>query len=211
MRGLAIRWRSGATGKSSGYPRSSSSDGDRGNGDRRMDLWRAVRRYPIAFATLTLAGFMLIVPLAISKLNDRGCDFCESTALINIRALKESLERYRSTNRSYPDAWFDDLYTTANPVLGPSSFAADIQTKTQTIQGYVFRYAPQPPGCGGTTCRGYTLTAVPHPPRMWLWMVGYVYGTRSFFLDQTGIYRHCAGGTGADATDPTIDQAPKPC
>lgn len=194
--------------KSCGFPRDSSSDRGQRSGNHKMTPWRAIRRRPILFATFIFVGLTL---LTIPNLSNRWCGACESAAIGNLRALAESLERYRSTSHSYPDAWLDDLYTTVDPDLGPPSFGIDLQTKAQTVVGYMLRYTPQPPGCTGTACRGYTLTAIPHPPRMWLWMVAHGFGTRSFFVDESGIFRQCVGGTGAEATDSTIDAAPKPC
>ena len=69
-------------------------------------------------------------------------------------------------------------------------------------QGYLYTYTAQPDGCAGN-CTGYTLTAFPST-------LGLT-GSRAFFVDESGIIRHCNGEGPADAGDRPLYQLPLAC
>ena len=132
----------------------------------------------------------------------------------NLQTLVTSLEIYRSVHQGYPDTWLEDMYPENEHGFGPPPFAVDIQSAPQVFNAYhQYQYTPMPPGCAEPNCRHYTLVALPTPSLKEF--KRYRYRGRvpveSYFVDHTGVIRHCKGDTSADATDPPINQPPRPC
>ncbi len=159
----------------------------------------------------------------------------ERKAIGNLRGLAECLSLYHDDHAGYPDDWYADLYTSPTSRckhLRPE-FNFDLHTQAKTVEGYDFHYIPLPEGCSEPSCLRYLLTAVPHVPglikatgkkRRAKNMAGQdialiektvvppnTTGTKSLFIDESVMMRHCLGGGGAKMSDPTIDQAPTPC
>jgi len=150
-----------------------------------------------------IVGAVLVLHGTLNVEHDR-IKMNEVNAIGNLQNMAHSnLKMYQGVNGSYPDSWQADMYLNATPDYGMPEFDLDIQTKPQTVNSYTYQYRPEPSGCTEPRCDSYTITAVPQ--------VAGKTGTRSFFTDQSGMIHHCTGGTGADATDRTIDQRPEPC
>lgn len=124
----------------------------------------------------------------------------EAVVMGNQRALVSSLEMYRGSNGAYPDEWQADLYEEAEPDYGPPAF--NLEMAASALQGYRYTYAAMPSGCSDA-CAGYTMTSDPDT-------LG-ITGSRAFYVDQTGVIRHCQGEGPADATDPPMHLAPSAC
>ena len=102
-----------------------------------------------------------------------------------------------ANNNNYPANWVADLYTTPDPDFGPPLFnhamdgtACPPAVASSCRQG--FRYTYTSAAGAGT----YSINANPDG-------LGST-GTRSFFVDESGVVRHCTG-TGATVTDPAVD------
>ena len=145
---------------------------------------------------IVVAIIALLAAIAIPNVLRGRTTANESAAIANIRALTSGLEMFRSVNNQYPAAWQADLYTNANPDFGPPSF--DVTMAASTVQGYNYTYAQ-------VTAQTFTLLSVPQT-------LGTT-GTRSLFVNETGIVRHCRGtGTAAGmAAAATLDAAPAAC
>ena len=163
---------------------------------------------------IVVAIIALLAAIAIPNVLRSRTSANEAAAIGNLRALVGSLEMFRSVNNNYPalETWAASMYGACpggaglpTPDFGPPSFclatlnggAADV------VQGYIYDYtgAAAPAGT-------YTILAVPQN-------VGTT-GTRSFFLNQTGLIRHCqappAGTVGGGPTWTTLDTTPtNPC
>lgn len=169
-----------------------------------------------AFRIRRLVVMLLIVQVGVAAFAHMayGKSYAnESAAIGNLRAIADTLQQYRALHGSYPDNWQEDLYASVEPDLGQPMFNLDLQTQPQTIQGYNLQYTPQPSGCQEPSCTGFVVEAVPAAFVRW-WGQRTRYPNRSFYLDESGIIRHCIGITGAAVTDRTIawdDQPPEPC
>ena len=150
---------------------------------------------------IVVAIIALLAAIAIPNVL-RGRTTANETACIgNMRAIASGLEMYRSVNGAYPATanWKAEMYDNANPDYGPPSFDAD---SGMTVQGFQFTYL-------STVGQTYSWSAVPPSGS-----VGST-GTRGFFINETGIIRHCKCAAAA-CTTPTsaansIDQAPDNC
>ena len=151
-----------------------------------------------------LGGVLIAVVLPYVRLPH--CDAIESAAIGNLRALIGVLGRYHMANNSYPDAWLGDLYPHGAEAYGPLVFGYDLQGEEYVVQGYAYRFTPLPAGCAEPLCSDFALVARPHER-----LFKKNRAIRSFFVDSTGVIRHCFGGAGAGATDLSIDQAAMPC
>ena len=183
-------------------------------------MTRSTRGFTLVEIMIVVAIIALLAAIAIPNVLRGRTSANESAAIGNLRALISSLEMARSVNQAYPSSaaaatsWQTVMYGTScvgaagdtvNPDFGPPSFC---QTLTgggaaNTIQGFVYTYAGD--GVAGNT---YTILAVPTA-------VGTT-GTRAFFVNETGIIRHCADVVG-DMTvanlagENTIDAPPNLC
>ena len=130
-----------------------------------------------------------------------------------LQVLGSSLEMYRRVKSSYPDNWQADMFPDSDLPFAPLDFNRDIQLSAQydAYTHYKYLYTPLPVGCKEPNCTHYTLSAIPSLTDVPIWYR--LRGTRyrSFFSDETGVVRHCVGSSGADATDPPIDEAPVKC
>ena len=171
------------------------------------------RGFTLVEIMIVVAIIALLAAIAIPNVLRGRTTANESAAIGNLRALVSSLEMARSVNSAYPlnATWQATMYganctagTAPDPDFGPPSFCTTLTGAgaANTIQGYIYTYA------GDATGNTYTLLAVPAT-------IGTT-GTRSFFVDQTGLVRHCASppaGTVANGTNwATLDQQPtNPC
>ena len=151
---------------------------------------------------IVVAIIALLAAIAIPNVLRGRATANEAAATGNIRALVSSLEMYRSSNNQYPTAWQADMYTNATPAYGPPSFNLNLAT-AQVVQGYNYIYVQ------GATVQNYTLDA---------WPSATTNGTRAFYVDDTGVVRHCrCPGTGCSATQNaaagsvTLDALPAAC
>ena len=171
------------------------------------------RGFTLVEIMIVVAIIALLAAIAIPNVLRGRTSANEAAAIGNLRALVSSLEMERSVNQSYPalETWQATMYgndcataTAPTPDFGPPSFCtADLNggagappTGSQ-VQGYSYNYTG-----AAAPAQTYTVTADPVT-------VGST-GTRSFFVDESGVIRHCTG-TGATVTDPSIDQAPIAC
>ena len=163
---------------------------------------------------IVVAIIALLAAIAIPNVLRGRTTANESAAIGNTRALVSSLEMYRSVNAAYPTNgatdWRDQMYevdcateTAPTPDFGPPSFCSTMvggtTQATGLVQGYKWTYTGV---LGGAT---YTLAATP--------LTLNNTGTRSFFVDESGLIRHCTTAVqDAQATvaDPTIDVAGAP-
>ena len=163
---------------------------------------------------IVVAIIALLAAIAIPNVLRGRTSANESSAIGNLRAVMSSLEMERSVNNLYPDTtgvvngtWLAAMYgadcaaaTAPVPDFGPPSFC--LAMTGQTIQGFNYTYAN-----GATVGQQYTTLAVPAT-------IGQT-GTRAFFINESGVVRHCtcaAGACGATAANgpnwSSIDQAP---
>jgi len=157
---------------------------------------------------IVVAIIALLAAIAIPNVLRGRTTANESAAIGNLRAIVSSLEMARSVNNAYPattgTAFRDTMYgtdclaaTAPVPDFGPPSFCRVLDGGAGAqVQGYAYTYAA---AAGGPT---YTINANPVTLNNT--------GTRSFFVDESGLIRHCTG-TGATVTDPTIDAVPIAC
>ncbi len=176
---------------------------------------RSERGFTLVEIMVVVAVIALLAAIAIPNVLRGRTSANESAAIGNMRALVSSLEMYRSVNNAYPangaTDWRDQMYgvnclaaTVPIPDLGPPSFcntmAGGNTAATGLVQGYMYTYTGV---AGGAT---YTIQGTP-------FLVNNT-GTRSFFVDYTGLIRHCTTGTqGKQATvaSPTVDKAVAAC
>ena len=173
------------------------------------------RGFTLVEIMIVVAIIALLAAIAIPNVLRGRTTANESAAIGNMRALVSALEMFRSVNNTYPTdaaaAWRNQLYgadclaaTVPIPDFGPPSFcntmAGGAAAATGLVQGYKYTYTGV---AAGTT---YTIQATPS--------VVNNTGTRSFFVDESGLIRHCttaaqdAQGTNAS---PTIDAAVAAC
>ena len=163
---------------------------------------------------IVVAIIALLAAIAIPNVLRGRTSANEAAAIGNMRALVSSLEMARSVNNAYPalETWLATMYGTSctgaagdtvNPDFGPPSFCLATLNggANDRVQGFIYDYT------GGAAPAGtYTLDS-------WPQAMG-TDGTRSFFVDQTGLIRHCrmaAQTDRADVNDVTIDAVPNAC
>ena len=158
---------------------------------------------------IVVAIIALLAAIAIPNVLRGRTSANESAAIGNMRALISSAEMFRSTQQSYPGTgtWNADMYNGVNvpePNFGPPSFDKTMNGGNTAagglVQGYVYNYVPTPAACATANCTGYNITAIPQTNQRT--------GTRSFFVDESGVIRHCTAASGATNTSQTIDVAP---
>lgn len=172
---------------------------------------RSTRGFTLVEIMIVVAIIALLAAIAIPNVLRGRTSANESAAIGNLRALISSLEMARSVNQTYPalETWQATMYgvncvaaTPPVPDFGPPSFCtADLNAGAgappvgAVVQGYTYNYtgAAAPAGT-------YTITAVPVTLNST--------GTRSFFVDESGVIRHELGSDGATVGCPTIDTAP---
>ena len=162
------------------------------------------RGFTLVEIMIVVAIIALLAAIAIPNVLRGRTTANESAAIGNLRALVSSVEMFRSVNNTYPTTanWVADMYTTPDPDFGPPSFNHIMDgtdcppgPASSCTQGYRYTY---------TSAAGATYSVNANPA------VLNNTGTRSFFVDESGLIRHCTG-TGADANDRTIDAAPVAC
>ena len=157
------------------------------------------RGFTLVEIMIVVAIIALLAAIAIPNVLRGRTSANESASIGNLRALMSSMEMYRSVNNAYPtvaQGWQAKMYPGGGvPAFGPPSFNLDLSGGAQTVQGYNYLYAD-----GTTAGQQYKLTANPATANQT--------GTRAFFLDETGVIRHCTGASGATVASLTIDQAP---
>lgn len=149
---------------------------------------------------LVVSVIMILATIAVQSLLRSRLTTSESAVIANMRTLANAVEMYHSANQSYPDDWQADLYTDADPDYGPPAF--NLSMSNSTLQGYTYTYTPLPGGCT-TACSDYALSSVPQT-------LGST-GSRAFFVDRTGVIRHCTGSGPADADDQPMHLPPEAC
>jgi hypothetical protein len=128
----------------------------------------------------------------------------ESQAIGNLHTLRNALETYRANLPSYPGSavgWQPAMYgadcdagTVPDPDFGPRAFCVGMNNSA--VHGYRYTYMPS----AAVTADGYTITTVP--------VTFGVTGTRAFFIDDSGVIRHCTGASGATAASALLTQPP---
>ena len=161
------------------------------------------RGFTLVEIMIVVAIIALLAAIAIPNVLRGRTSANEAASIGNLRALVSSLEMFRSVNNAYPLTadWVDNMYTTPNPDFGPPSFnhamdgtACPAAAASGCTQGFRYTYV----SAGAV----YTLNANPD-------VLGNT-GTRSFFVDESGVIRHCTG-TGATVADVSIDAPPVAC
>ena len=135
---------------------------------------RHERGFTLVEIMIVVAIIALLAAIAIPNVLRGRATANETAAVGNMRALLSSLEMYRSVNSAYPDNW--TKMSAATPAFYPQPF----QTMTTTVQGFVYVYT-------NASADAYTVTAAPAP--------GGTSGSRQFFVDATGIVRHCSSSS----------------
>lgn len=165
---------------------------------------RSERGFTLVEIMIVVAIIALLAAIAIPNVLRGRTSANESASIGNMRALVSSLEMYRSTNNVYPDtagvaapAWLAAMYganclaaTQPAPDFGPPSFCLPLTgagTGVGLVQGYNYIYSNGVGPAGAT----YAVIATPAT-------VGTT-GTRSFFVNQTGVVTHCPEPGGAVA------------
>ena len=186
---------------------------------------RANQGFTLVEIMIVVAIIALLAAIAIPNVLRGRTTANESAAIGNSRALMSGLEMYRSVNSRYPqdENWggggVTTMYPAGLPGFGPPSFGTAaigaVLAAPDTVQGYTYTYATIPAACidGNNDCAQYTMLVVPQNNGRT--------GTRAFFLNETGVVRHCqcvappaaCGATaGNGAAWNTIDQGPTtPC
>ena len=149
---------------------------------------------------VVIAVIGLLASMAIYNVLRARTTANETAAIGNLRTLVNALETYHTSNVWYPDDWQTDLYDNTSLEFGPPAFRLSMDASEH--QGYLYTYTPVPTGCS-TTCSGYTISSVPQTTGLT--------GSRAFFVNETGIIRHCIGEGPADAHDQPIHLAPASC
>ena len=168
------------------------------------------RGFTLVEIMIVVAIIALLAAIALPNVLRGRTTANESASIGNLRALLSSLEMARSVNNVYPldiaaNTWIQVMYVGADPDFGPPSFnntmAGGATAATGLVQGYRYTYA-----AGATAGQTYTILALPST-------LGTT-GTRSFFVNESGLVRHCVG-TGTAANGPTwstLDAPPtSPC
>ena len=174
---------------------------------------RSERGFTLVEIMIVVAIIALLAAIAIPNVLRGRTTANEAAAIGNLRALLSSLEMARSVNQAYPalETWQATMYgadclaaTAPVPDFGPPSFCtADLNAGAgappvgSQIQGYSYNYT-------GAAAPAQTYTINANPVNL-----GQT-GTRSFFVDQSGVIRHCTGA-GADVNDVSIDAIPVAC
>ncbi len=161
-----------------------------------------VNRFSPWKALVPMSGAVLVV--AIPNIWRGRVEANERIAVESLQQAGAALETFKRKSGAYPDSWYRDLYG-GRAVLDPALLNGDAQGSGLEAQGYLYRYAPGPNGCGEVTCSTFILSATPLQPGC----TGT--GRRSFLIDPSGIVRHCLGGTGARRSDARASEAPSAC
>lgn len=119
----------------------------------------------------------------------------EVATISNVRILSLALQMYATGNQDYPDS-LGSLSDAVPPYAPPSLTGGSGANGNPNLIGYQYAYTR-------TGTRAYTMTVNPTSP-------GFT-GARAFFVDESGMIRHCTGAGPTDANDPVIDQPPTPC
>ena len=167
------------------------------------------RGFTLVEIMIVVAIIALLAAIAIPNVLRGRTTANESAAIGNLRALMSSMEMFRSVNSVYPLTanWQANMYevacateTAPTPDFGPPSFCGSmtggVTAATGLVQGYKYTYTGP---AGGAT---YTIQATP--------LTLNNTGTRSFFVDESGLLRHCTTAVQdaqADVADVTIDTA----
>lgn len=157
---------------------------------------------PVAFIVLVVAGAVAIPNFVRARATPY-----ESAGRTGMRALKSSLDVYRSMKDHYPATadWAMEMYPVGEEPLAPPAFQTNNRLSDYVMEGYRFSYESE----GGTT---YSLRAVPQE-----WGVaGTRAGASSFYTDANpnGAIYHCivsAEIQEATADDRTLDEPPVLC
>jgi prepilin-type N-terminal cleavage/methylation domain-containing protein len=168
---------------------------------------RGHRGFTLIEVMIVMAVIALLAMIAVPNVLRGRVNAHEAAAIGNLRVLISSLEMHRASNGMYPDGanWQPQMYgadcdpaTPPSPDFGPQTFC--LAMNDDAAQGYRWTYAG-----GAAPASAFTILAVPQVPG--------VTGRRSFFGDQSGGIRHCAGtGTAAGMVDdPRIDEPVQDC
>ena len=153
---------------------------------------RGAKGFTLVEIMIVVAIIALIAAIAIPNLLRARHNANETVAIGNIRTLSSALESFRAaqTPKSYPAA-LGALSLAAPPYVDATLTAAAGR------QGYTFTYTPG--AAVALAVNTYTLTAIPSAG-----LAG-VSGTRSFFVDQSGVVRANAAGAAPTVADPPLD------
>ena len=153
---------------------------------------RLERGFTLVEIMIVVAIIALLAAIAIPNVLRGRVAANESAAIGNLRALVSSLEMFRSTNQVYPNPWQGQMYNYANPAFGPPSF--NFNMTASNAQGYTYTYTAL------ATNTAYNIVSVPVTLART--------GTRSFYVDESGVIRHCLGNTSPTTANNTIDLPP---
>ncbi len=177
------------------------------------------RGFTLVEIMIVVAIIALLAAMAIPNVLRGRTTANEAAAIGNMRALVSSQEMYRSANSGDSKdgaSWITNMYpgvaTPGTPNFGPPSFNHVMDgTAAALTQGYLYSYLALPVACTDAllNCQTYGLVGVPQTLNQT--------GTRSIFIDDTGVVRHCTGATVIPLTaalvttmqgKATIDQGP---
>lgn len=153
---------------------------------------KTARGFTFVEVMIVGAIIALLAAIAIPNVLRARSSANETTAVGNLRALVSSMAVAFTINGAYPtsvESW--NAFMPSPPAVAPAPFTA----MPQTVQGYLYEYVP------GTTPFEYAYSATPSSAAV---------GSRSFFVDESGIIRHCIGSA-AEASDKPLIQSPDLC
>jgi len=150
-----------------------------------MYIRNKARGFTLVEIMIVVAIIALIAAIAIPNMLRARHNANESSAIASVRTLVSAVESFRAnqTPLSYPANLV--ALSNANPPY------IDAVLSSGTKQGYTFAYAR------AANVNLYTLTAIP--------VTANVTGTRTFFVDQTGVIRVDAAGGAPTVADPPLE------
>ncbi len=176
----------------------------------RFSTWKGLGTLLVPNVLLTLPIFFIamIAAIAIPNFVRARTTANESAAVGNLRALGASLEAYRSVNAHYPQTsdWGIALSPVGTQSYAPASFRTSGSLTDYDQRGYSFTYTSTYTSDTSDGPGEYAITATP--------IKLHTSGTRGFYLDDTGVIRHCTANAQeqhAKLTDRSIDEEPGPC
>lgn len=154
-----------------------------------ISAWKAF--WATGFPLVLVAVLALLLAIAVPNVIRGRTSANEAAAITRLQSLATAMNSYRATNGAYPGDWAAFV---ASPLI-PAEFAGTGAMDHAEIQKFIFWYKPW--------TGGYELRAAPQ-----------LVPSRGFYVDQTGIVKHCIADQprrAADAHDVPLDQTPAVC